>query len=155
VARADVLQRLRSAQLKATSLTDQSRMLTEAAQHAVETATHLVDEARRERGSATLTVTKVRDTGHLRSFELEGVIDDVPVEAVSLDGVLVCDPLLRSHAEVIVALGESIALGRFGKREPASLDGPPAVVLATLARAMKVTQLRVGFTAGGVSRFSS
>jgi hypothetical protein len=129
-------------------------MLTEAAQHAVETATHLVDEARKRRGSPTPTVTKVRDAGHLRTFEMEGVVDDVPVRAVSLDGVLVCDPLLRSHAELIVALGESIALGRFGKKEPARLDGPPAVVLATLARAMKVTKLRVGFTAGGVSRFS-
>jgi hypothetical protein len=130
-------------------------MLTEAAQHAVETATHLVGEARRGCDAATPTVTKVRDSAHLRSFELEGAVGDVPVKAVSLDGVLVCDPLLRSHAEVIVALGETIALGRFGKEEPACLDGPPTVVLATLARAMKVTKLRVGVSAGGVSRYPS
>jgi hypothetical protein len=101
-------------------------MLTAAAQLAVETATHLVGEARRERGSTTPKVTNVKDTAHFRSFELEGVVGDVPVKAVSLDGVLVCDPLLRSHAEVIVAPGEGIAHGRFGKEEPASLDGPPA-----------------------------
>jgi hypothetical protein len=89
---------------------------------------------------------------------VEGLIGDVSVKAAALDGALVCDPLLKSHAEVVVALGESLVVlgegpagSRLGRRERARLDGPPEVVLATLVRAMTVTKLRVGFGPGGVN----
>jgi hypothetical protein len=77
------------------------------------------------------------------SFELEGVIGDQPVRANFEEGTLSCDPLLRSHAELVVALGDSFVDGKSGRSRPASLDGVPVVVLATLIRAMRVTRVQV------------
>lgn len=51
----------------------------------------------------------------------------------------------RAHAEVVVALGESLPDGMCPGGERARFDGPPAVMLATLMRAVRVTKLRVGF----------
>lgn len=154
VATAELVQRLTSARTKASELTEQSRALTEAAKRALETATRLQAICRNETAppgpnpSGTWDGAEVEDISHLRTFELEGLIDDVPVKAAALDGVLVCDPLLRAHAEVIVALGESLPDGLFARPEPARLNGPPAVMLATLMRAVRVTKLRVGFGEG-------
>jgi hypothetical protein len=71
------------------------------------------------------------------------VIGGQPVRAAFEKGTLICDPLLRSHAELVVALGDSFVDGRSGQSRPASLEGAPVVVLATLMRAMRVTRVQV------------
>jgi hypothetical protein len=71
------------------------------------------------------------------------LIGDQPVRAALEKGTLICDPLLRSHAELVVALGDSFVDARSGQSRPASLEGAPVVVLATLMRAMRVTRVQV------------
>jgi hypothetical protein len=146
--------------MRAAELTEQSHALTEAAQQAFEAAMRLKGEMARYGWYRPETWPRAQlgASSHFRSFEVEGLIGGVPVKAAALDGTLVCDPLLKSHAEVVVALGERLVVmgeglagSRFGRREQARLDGPPEVVLATLVRAMTVTKLRVGFGPGGVS----
>jgi hypothetical protein len=159
VATSELAQRFTSARIRASELTEQSRALTEAAKQAFDTATRL-KAARRKReivapgpdGAITRAEPEAKATEHLRTFELEGLIDDMPVRAAALDGVLVCDPLLRAHAEVVVALGEALPDGLFPQGERASLDSSPAVMLATLMRAVRVTKLRVGFGGSGSSQ---
>jgi hypothetical protein len=156
---AELVQRSTSARRRAAALTEQSQALTEAARHAFEAAMRLRGEMARgvRCRPQTWAGARLGAGPHFRSFEVEGLIGDVPVKAVALDGTLVCDPLLKSHAEVVVALGERLIVpgdgppsSRFARRERARLDGPPEVVLATLVRAMRVTKLRVRFGPGGV-----
>lgn len=152
----ELVERCRSARRKASELTEQSRALTEAARQTFDTATRLIAICRQNEmtpcgpyRSDTQAGDGVDASEHLRTFELEGLIDEVPVRAAALDGVLVCDPLLRAHAEVVVALGESLPEGLFPRGAQARLEGPPAVILATLMRAVRVTKLRVGFGGSG------
>jgi hypothetical protein len=146
--------------MRAAALTEQSQALTEAARQAFEAAIRLQGEMARggRFRPETWPRAQLGAASHFRSFEVEGLIGDVAVKAAALDGTLICDPLLKSHAEVVVALGESLVVlgegpagSRLGRRERARLDGPPEVVLATLVRAMTVTKLRVGFGPGGVN----
>ena len=74
-------------------------------------------------------------------FEVEGLIDGVVVRASFAPGGLCCDRLLRSYAELAVALGDTFTCGR--KALPASLDGSPGQVLLTLVRCMEVTNIHV------------
>jgi hypothetical protein len=79
---------------------------------------------------------------HLRTFRVEGTIGDHLVMArYEAGGLLDCDPLLRTHAELVVALGESFPLGDADDPLPATLDGPPVAVLLTLMRASLITKV--------------
>jgi hypothetical protein len=78
----------------------------------------------------------------LRSFCVEGRIGDHVVVARYEAGVLDCDPVLRTHAELVVAVGDSFPFGNVNHALPASLDGPPVVVLLTLMRASFVTKVQ-------------
>lgn len=74
-------------------------------------------------------------------FRLEGLVGGTPVMA-RLDGdVLTCDPLLHSHAEIVVALGETFSPSEDGQPVSTSLAGSPLQLLVTLMRAMQVTKL--------------
>lgn len=75
-------------------------------------------------------------------FELEGTIGGQPVAARYEGGVLDCDPLLRSHADLVVAVGDTFSYGEGGPVVDASLEGPAVAVLVTLMRAMRVTSMR-------------
>lgn len=77
------------------------------------------------------------------SFEVEGLIEDRPVRAAFEKGTLSCDPLLRAHAELVVALGDWFICGPSNESRTAALEGDPVVVLATLMRAMRVTRVEV------------
>ncbi|GEM_PF-6064603 len=78
--------------------------------------------------------------GGLSSFRVDGTVGDQAVWAEYEEGSLRFPPLLRSHAELVVSLGESFRLGE--EDVPASLTGPPGVVLATLMRAMRVKSVK-------------
>lgn len=75
-------------------------------------------------------------------FELRGVVSGTSVRAMLTSYGLECDPLLRAHAELVVALGETFPYGEHGV-VTASLDGSPAQILLTLMRSMKVTGLQL------------
>jgi hypothetical protein len=75
-------------------------------------------------------------------FEIRGTVSGHPVSATLGGDGLRCDPLLRAHAELVVALGETFPYGDDGAL-PAALDGNPAQILLTLMRAMKVTRLEL------------
>jgi hypothetical protein len=85
--------------------------------------------------SATLPSTE----GLRYDFEIRGVISGQPVSATLRRDRLRCDPLLRAHADLVVALGETFPYG--DRALPATLDGSPAQILLTLMRAMNVTKL--------------
>ena len=74
-------------------------------------------------------------------FEVEGIIDGVAVQASFGPEGLSCHWLLRSYAELAVALGETFTCGR--RALPASLEGSPGQVLLTLVRCMEVTNIHV------------
>ena len=74
-------------------------------------------------------------------FEVKGLIAGVTVRASLGPDRLSCDPLLRSYAELAVAMGDTFTCGR--KALPASLEGSAGQVLLTLVRCMEVTNIHV------------
>jgi hypothetical protein len=70
----------------------------------------------------------------VRSFSLDGTIEDRPVHAEWRDRRLIADPLLLERAELLVEIGEEFLAGEPGAFA-ASLTGPPIVALLTLMRA--------------------
>jgi hypothetical protein len=124
----------------------QACLLSERSRELIEMARLVRMDAIRRRESclspraASSAPQPVRETGGLSSFRVDGTVGDQPVEAVYEGGNLRCDPLLRSHAALVVSLEESFRLGE--EDVPATLNGPPALVLATLMRAMRVRSVR-------------
>ena len=72
---------------------------------------------------------------NLVGFQVEGFIDGQPVAATLTRGRLVCDPALRTRAELLVDLGEVFCDDAGRPRYVASLDGPEVAVALTLLRA--------------------
>jgi hypothetical protein len=81
------------------------------------------------------------------AYTVDGLLDGVPVSP-SLDkgGTLTCDPLLWAYAEVLVALGETLAFGDEGKTTPAGLDSA-VQALTTLTHCVHVTDFTVSVQA--------
>jgi hypothetical protein len=84
----------------------------------------------------------------VRSFSLEGVIEDRTVHAEWRDGRLMADPLLLERAQLVVGLEDQF-LSPDASPLTASLNGLPIVALLTLMRACdRVRQIDVVGPAG-------
>ena len=99
-----------------------------------------IDERDRKANPAEGEINQARPPGRY-FFEVKGLIDGVTVRASLGPDRLSCDPLLRSYAELAVAMGDTFTCGR--KALPASLEGSPGQVLLTLVRCMEVTNIHV------------
>ncbi len=99
-----------------------------------------IDERHRKANPGEGEIDQARPPGR-HFFEVEGLIDGVTVRASLGPDGLSCDPLLRSYAELAVAMGDTFTCGR--RVLPASLEGSAGQVLLTLVRCMEVTNIHV------------
>jgi hypothetical protein len=78
------------------------------------------------------------DDHPVRWFSVDGHLAGQPVWARWSNGVLRCDPRLRTQAQLVVDLGTVFVNDEPAARVEATLTGPPAAVMLTLAQACDV-----------------
>jgi len=128
----------------AARLSSMANVLLDVAAELRSTATELriaASETRFRRTPATTRVARVDESGAW--FTVTGIVDGRPTTARWSPEDLDCDAQLLQRAQVVVAMGEHFGLPWSPRTAvPASLEGPPVIVLLTVMRAFsRVTSI--------------